>query len=104
MLQSDSKTITRKWAVALIILNLLRISSPFAAYFQAKHQLVSPLIPQTIVLDIIAPYMVVGLVSVFLTIAAFIFYVYSKYTFTIIICALNLVFAQLYFFLLPGSK
>jgi hypothetical protein len=48
------------------------------------------------VLDIIAPYMVVGLISVFLTIAAFIFYVYSKFFFTIITCLSNLVFIQLY--------
>jgi hypothetical protein len=104
MLQSDSKAITRKWAVALIVLNLLRISTPFIVYFQTKYQLVSPLIPKNVVVDIIAPYMVIGLVSVFLTIAAFIFYVYSKFTFTIIICALNLIFVQLYFLFHPGSN
>lgn len=93
----DTKPVTRKWAIALIILNLLRISTPFIAYFQTKYQIVSSFIPKDIVLDIVSPYMIIGLLSLAFTIAAFIFFVYSRFTFTIIVCALNLVFVQLYF-------
>jgi hypothetical protein len=99
MLQFDLKPITRKWAVALIIINLLRIGTAFIAYFQTKYQLVSPLIPQDAIIDIIRPYMVVGLVSVIVTVIAFVFFVYSKFTFAIITCAINLVFVELYFYL-----
>jgi|GEM_PF-2970164 len=96
MLKSDLKPATRKWAIALIILNLLRIGTPFIAYFQAQYQIVTPLIPRTIVLDIIEPYMITGLVSLFLTVLAFMFFVYSKYTFSIITGLLNLGSAQLH--------
>lgn len=99
MLQTDLNPITRKWAIALIILNLLRIGTPFVVYFQAKYQLVSPLIPKEVILDIIAPYMLIGLAGVVLTIAAFAFFVYSRFTFVIITCVINLAFVQLYFYL-----
>ncbi|MDB5091600.1 MAG: hypothetical protein JWR09_5594 [Mucilaginibacter sp.] len=100
MLQADLNPVTRKWAIALFILNLIRIGVCFVTYFQTKYQLVSPLIPKEIILDIIAPYMLIGLVSVLLTIVAFALYAYSKFTFAIIICLLSLAFAQLYFYFL----
>ena len=100
MLQADLKPVTRKWAIALIILNLIRVGVCFVTYFQTKYQLVSPLIPKEIILDIIAPYMLIGFVSVLLTIVAFGLYAYSKFTFVIIICLLSLAFAQLYFYFL----
>jgi hypothetical protein len=101
MLKFDSKPAARKLAIALIVINLLRISTPFITYFQTKYQLDSPLIPKEIVLDIIAPYMMIGFVSLIFTIAAFIFFIYSKFTFTTILCLLNLVFVQLYFIYFP---
>lgn len=98
MLQTDTKSIVRKWAIALIIINLLRTAFCFVSFFQTKYQLDSPLIPQSVILDIVTPYMVTGLGLIFLTIAAFGFFVYSKYMFSIIICVLSLVLAQFYFF------
>src|SRR5271165_6327436 len=96
MLSLDLKPITRKWAVALIILNLVRISTTFMAYFQTENQLTSPFISKMVALDVVAPYMIVGLIAVAVAITAFIFYVYSKFTFAIIVCLLNLGAAQFY--------
>jgi hypothetical protein len=98
MEQTDTKPLVRKWAIALIIVNLIRAGGCFISFFQAKYQIVSPLIPQSIVLEIVASYMIVGLGSIVLTIAAFGFFVYSKYMFSIIICVLSLILAQFYFF------
>ena len=100
MLKADAKPIMRKWAIALIMLNLFKTGYCFIIYFQTEYQLVSPLIPKTVLPDIIRPYMLVGLVSVFAGVIAFGLYVYSKYTFAIIVCGLSLVFAQLYFYFL----
>jgi hypothetical protein len=97
MLTADSKPITRKWAIALIIVSIVRISVPFVGYFQTKSQLVSPYISQTITLDIVDPYMIIGIISAFITLIAFIFFVYSKFLFSIITCTAGLVFLQLYF-------
>ena len=97
VLKIDSKPITRIWAIALIVINLLRIGSAFIVYFQTQYQIVSPLIPQTAVLEIVGPYMTIGLVSLILTIVGFTFYVCSKFTFTIITCLVSLVFGEFYF-------
>ena len=104
MLQSDTKPSVKKWAIALIIINLLRITTPFITYYQTRYQLESPLIPKEVILDIIGPYIFIGMVSVFLTILAFIFYVYSKFTFTIITGALTLLFVELYLIYLPFTR
>jgi hypothetical protein len=98
----DIKTPYRKWAIALIIVNLLRLSTSFIIYFQTEYQLVSPLIPKTIILDILKPYMTIGLVSVILILIAFIFFVYSKFTFAIIASVMNLLFFQIYLLYFPG--
>ena len=98
----DLKPIYRKWAIALIIVNLLRLSTPFIVYFQTEYQLVSPLIPETVPLDIIKPYMTIGLVSIILILIAFIFFVYSKFTFAIITSVINLVIFQIYLFYFSG--
>jgi hypothetical protein len=100
MLQADLKPVTRKWAIALIIINLFRIGGCFITYFETVYLMTKPLIPKGVIVDIVAPYMLVGLISVFLTIAAFGLYVYAKFTFAIIICLLSLAFAQLYFYFL----
>jgi hypothetical protein len=104
MLKSDLKPVTRKWAIALIIINLVRAGGCFAVYFQTEYSLVSPLIPKTIILDIIRPYMVVGVISTIVTIVAFIFFVYAKFTFTIITCLLSLALVQLYLIYLPFTN
>jgi len=98
MQQTEPTPIVRKWAVALIFINLLRTAFCFVSFFQTKYQLESPFIPQSITVDIAASYMVIGFGSILLTIAAFGFFVYSKYMFTIIICVLSQALAQFYFF------
>ena len=98
MQQTDTKPIVRKWEIALIIITLVRIGACFISYFQTKFQLESPLIPQSVILDIVTPYMVAGLGLILFTIAAFGFFVYSRYMFSIIVCVLSQVLAQFYFF------
>jgi hypothetical protein len=96
MLKADLKPITRKWAIVLILLSILKIAIPFIAYFQVKYQLTSSFVPETAVLDITNPYMVDGLISTLLAALAFGFYVYSKFTFTIITCLFSLVIVRFF--------
>ncbi len=86
----------RKFAIALIILNLLSAGSGYISYFQAKYQLVSPLVPNTVVLDIIDPYMLLGLISLAIAVISFVLFLYSKYTYVVALCAVNLLFQQIY--------
>jgi len=99
MLSADSKPITRKWAIALIIISMLRISVPFTAWFQTKAQLDSSFIPQSAVFMIVAPYMISGIVSTAVTLIAFLFFVYSRFVFCIITCAAGFIIPQVYFLL-----
>ncbi len=95
MLSADSKPITRKWAIALIIITLLRVASPFVAYYQTKTNLVSDFIPKGIIIDIIAPYMMMGIFCVVVTLAAFIFFIYSRFVYAIITCCAGIILIQI---------
>jgi hypothetical protein len=86
----------RKFAIGLIIINLLSVGSGYVVYLQAKYQLLSPLIPKEVVMDITDPYILLGLVSLAIAIIAFVLFLYSKYSFVVAICAANLLFQQIY--------
>ena len=70
--------------------------SGYISYFQAKYQLVSPLVPNTVVLDIIDPYMLLGLISLAVAVISFGLFLYSKYSYVVAICAANLLIQQIY--------
>jgi len=99
MLSADLKPVTRKWAIALIIISLLQVGVPFITWFQTRAQLISPFIPQNVVFLIVEPYMISGIISTVVTLVAFIFFVYSRFVFCIITCAAGCIIPQLYFLL-----
>jgi hypothetical protein len=86
----------RKFAIALIILNILSAGSGYVIYLQTKYQLVSPLVPNTVILDIVDPYIQLGLISLAVVIASFTLFLYSKYSYAVAICAANLLIQQIY--------
>lgn len=96
MSTADSNPAMRKWAIALITICLLSMASPFIAYFQTRVQLAGDYIPKTIVINIIAPFMTDGIICVIVTLIAFIFFVYSRFLYTIITCCAGIVLVQIF--------
>jgi hypothetical protein len=78
-------------AKVLLIIVLLLIATDIGTFFQTEYQLVSPLIPKGIIVEISRPYLFASLISVTAVIAALIFYFFSRYLFTIVICGVALV-------------
>jgi hypothetical protein len=66
------------------------------AFFQTKYTLDSPIIPQHITMEVATPFILNALIAGLFSIAALIFYFYSKFTFVIILCILPLVWQQVY--------
>lgn len=95
MLKADLKPATRKWAIALIIINLSLMASPFIAYYQARAQLISDFIPKSAVIEVIGPYMLSGILYVATILIAFIFFVYSRFVYAIIAVGAGIVVAHL---------
>jgi hypothetical protein len=86
----------RKFAIGLIIIDLLSAGSGYFVYLQTKFQLASPLIPREVILDISDPYIPLGLISLAIAIISFVLFLYSKYSFVVAICAANLLLQQIY--------
>ena len=83
-------------AKILLVVVLITIGLDIGTFYRTEYQLVSPFIPKSITLDLSRPYLFAAIISVLAVIAALICYFLSKYLFTIIICAIDIVW-QLYF-------
>ena len=81
----------KKWANILLVLAMLNIARMVAVFFQTKYELISPLIPSGIITEVATPHLFIALISSLAITAALIFYFYSKYIVSIIICACTLV-------------
>jgi len=92
----------KRIANVLLIVTIVKIVGLVATFFQAKYQLVSPIIPKDIITDIAAPYLFNALITSIALIAALIFYFYSKHLVSIIICAFAILLpTTLYFLFFP---
>jgi hypothetical protein len=92
----QQKTINVIAKVALIVV-LISIASELAIFFQTEYQLISPIIPEKIVLDIVRPYLFMALVSTLGYIIALILFFYQRHILTIIFCGIILLFQEIYF-------
>ena len=91
-----NKTPFKKSANISLIILLLSILAQLVAYSQTKYQLVSPLISQSTIMTIAEPFINIAMASTIASIVALIFYFYSKYLVTIIICGLTILIQQIY--------
>lgn len=74
----------------LLVISLVSAGLNIGSYFQTEYQLLSPLIPKSIILDISRPHLFAALISIIGSIISLICYFYSKFLFTIIICGIIL--------------
>jgi hypothetical protein len=85
--------------VSLLVLQM-SIVMQLISFFQTEYQLISPIIPQSIILQVAAPFILNALIAALFSIAAFIFYFYSKFNIVILLCILPLVWQQVYHYFL----
>ncbi len=71
----NSKNIAK---ITLVIIFLLAVKQ-FVGVFQTRYQLVSPLIPESVIAEIIRPLMYNGVIAVAVYIAAQVLYLNRKY-------------------------
>jgi hypothetical protein len=68
-----------EWGCRIMLtLCILRLLSGYVVFIQTKHQLVSPLIPQSIIYEISAWYIQASLISGVIFMAAIWFYFFNK--------------------------
>jgi hypothetical protein len=81
--------------ISLIVL-LLSIVRQFLSIYQTKHQLTSPLIPESAVLTIIKPFIFCAFITTVISVAGLILYFYERYLFVIILAGLTIVWQEVY--------
>ena len=81
----------------LLILTLVDTVLNLVGYFQVQHQLVSPIIPESLIKAISKPYLRIVFILFPCFCIAFLLYWYKKYIVAICLCAISIVFS-LYFF------
>lgn len=94
MNETSKANLFRTIAIVCVVLQILELSSCFFVFFQTQYQLVSPLIPDRTVLDIVSPFMKGGVLLCLTLLVTFLFFLYKKYTFVIILGAIALVVAN----------
>jgi len=84
--------------ISLIVL-LVSIVGHFVSIYQVWHQLITPLIPQSTILEIIRPSIFIAFVSSLICLLALIFYFYRKNVIVIVLVGLTIGWQQFYTFL-----
>jgi len=80
----------KKWANILLTIAILNIIRLIAVFFQNKLTLTSPLIPGDVITEVSIPHLFNAFISSIAFAVALIFYFYSKYIVTIVICGITL--------------
>ena len=86
----------KKVAKVAVIVILVRTAYLLGLFFQTEYQLVSPLIPASTILTIARPFLIEALISILGLIAAQLFFYYSRFLITIIICAVIFLYSYLF--------
>ena len=97
-MKSDGAGSLAKASRVLLIILLFSSLRGLIGFFQTEYQLVSPLIPTSIVLTIGRPFLIASLVGIVGTIAALLFYFYARYLVTVILCGITLIAQQVYLY------
>jgi len=80
---------------SLISLQLILVIRGYIAFLQAKYQLVSPLIPQSVVYEVSYPYIITSLIASGCMFATLWLYFLKKKIAVIVITAISLLFAEI---------
>jgi hypothetical protein len=80
----------------LLIWLLISIGTGIGSFFQTEHQVVSPLIPKSIVIEISRPYLFAGLICTGISLVALLFYFFGKFRVVILICCIAIVWRFYY--------
>jgi hypothetical protein len=92
----------KQWTRILIGLSIFDIAGQVASWYHIQDQLLSPLIPKSTVNYIGQPYMVDAIFGSFCIIVALILYFISRYTASMIVCAISLIIPPYLFYILLG--
>ena len=71
----------------LLFLNLLCLLAGYITFFQTEYQLVSDLIPKSVIIDISKPYFKASLIASVIFATSLFFYMRKKYTAAMILSA-----------------
>lgn len=98
MLEKTKREARLDWIYRVVFtINLLVVVGGYISYFQAKHQLISPLIPRSILYDITDQYMKASLVSSGLMLAGFWLYSFQKRIAAIVLSILSIAAFEIVF-------
>ena len=81
----------KKGAKVSLFVLLLSIVVQFISIYQTSYQLVSPLIPETLVWDISKQYIFTAFILTVMSIVGLLLFFYSKYLWVIILVVLTLI-------------
>jgi hypothetical protein len=83
---------------ARVLLVLLQFSVAWNVwgFFRTKHQLTTPLIPSSLIVEIASPILYNALVGIILSTVALVFFFFNKFWVVIIICTVALLLQQYY--------
>lgn len=89
-----------EWACRILLtLQLVFVIRGYIVFLQADFQLVSPLIPQSIIYDISRPYVITSLISGgFMLVALWLYFINKKLAAAIVL-GISLVLSQVWFYL-----
>jgi hypothetical protein len=91
MIATIKKDSLKKGAGVLLIILSLFIVVQLATTFQTSYQLVSPVIPRSVIWDINKQFVFVALVSAIANVIGLILYLFQKYLMVIILVSLTLI-------------
>lgn len=75
----------------LLTLTLLRAASGYVVFIQTRYQLISPVIPQSMIYEISKPYMFASLITSVVFLSALWFYFFRKRITTIVLCIVAII-------------
>lgn len=91
-----NKNSLKKVSVYSLIAGLIATLLLLVGYFQTQHQLVSPLIPDSIITKLSKPYLSMTIISSIILAIGLLLYRKGLYILTIIICSIVIVGPRLY--------
>ena len=90
-----------EWACRILItINVLLVLSSIIVYFQTDYQLVSPLIPQSVLYDIVRPYFIASFITGIILLISIWFYFFNKKLIVVILQGLGIILYYVAFELL----
>ena len=84
----------KKPANVLLVILSVTIAVQLLAFYQTRYQLLSPLVPDSVTLKIVEPYIFNAIISSVALGVALVFRFYAKYLVAVIICSIAILFQQ----------